>query len=97
MKYKYDFDDKVTSKQELTIYTRDEDTGEEYEQIVPQGAKGVIESMGISSVYNFEPMYDVLFKFDENEVEVTFFEGDLDDVCEVLRDSAIESTEQPSA
>jgi hypothetical protein len=94
---KHDIDDVVTTKQELTIYIRDEDTGEEYEQVVPHGAVGVIESVGKSSVYDFEPMYTVLFKFDGNEVDVTFFENDIDDVCEVLRVSANETTEQPSA
>jgi hypothetical protein len=78
---KYKLDTKVKTKRELTVFVTDEETGTEYEQIIPEGSEGVINSTGYSSKYDFKQMYDVMFKFNDEEVEVTFFEEDLETEC----------------
>lgn len=83
MSYKYELDTKVKAKQELIVECVDEETGEEFDIIIPTGSEGIIQSCGRSSVYGFKRMYDVTFLLGENEPEITFFESDLEEVCEI--------------
>jgi len=78
---KYDLDTKVTTKRELTIFVTDEESGVESEIVIREGATGIIYSSGRSSEYDFKPMYDVTFNIEGREVEVTFFEKDLEEEC----------------
>lgn len=79
---KYDIDDKVTVTKEFLAYGNDGE-GQEHEWRIPVGAKGIINSTGMSSRFDFKFMYDIEFAFDDNEVEITIFEEDIDDVCDV--------------
>lgn len=88
--YKYELELNVTTKRELTVTLRDEDTGDKHEKVIPQGSKGIVHSCGRSSVYGFEAMYDVTFYLGDDEPEVTFFEKDLEEEFD------IESTASPS-
>ncbi|HEY2492703.1 MAG TPA: hypothetical protein VGI33_07325 [Paenibacillus sp.] len=84
MGYKYELETKVKAKQEIIVESMVEETGEEYDIIIPVGTEGVIQSCGRSSVYGFKRMYDVTFYLGDNEPEITFFEQDLEEACEVL-------------
>jgi hypothetical protein len=90
LNYKYEIDTKVTAKRELTIQGTDENTGGEYEIIIPEGSNGIIEASGRNSRYGFKAHYDVLFTVNGEELpEVTFFEDDLENELEFHRDEAI--------
>ena len=76
--YKYDIGTKVKAKHELIILNIDDDTGEEYEIIIPEGSSGVIESWSRSSKYD-KAIYGVIFIVGEDEMpEISFFEDDLE-------------------
>jgi hypothetical protein len=81
MEFKYEIDTRVKTSSELVIYHTDDESGEEYETVIPVGANGVIESHGWSSTEGFRPRYDVLFKLPDNEISVSFFEPDFEENC----------------
>lgn len=88
--YKYDLDTEVTAKRELTILGIEDETGEEYEIVIPAGTRGVIVSCGRSSAYGWQATYDVQFEpqeplGDDGEygAEVTFLQDDLEAECAI--------------
>lgn len=81
--YKYELELNVVAKRDLTVVMTDDETGEQYEKLIPEGSKGIVHSCGRSSVYDFQAMYDVTFYLDNDEPEVTFFEKDLDEEFDI--------------
>jgi hypothetical protein len=79
MEYKYENVENVEAKQDFEVYKHDEDGEVIGTLIIKKGTKGIVESMGFSSIDGFRPHYDILFTTDETEIEVGLYEDKMED------------------
>ena len=78
MKYKYENVQSVEVKESFKAHKHD-DSYEIIETIeIPVGAKGVIVSMGNSSIDNFQSHYDIELNIDGKEVEASIHEDGME-------------------
>jgi hypothetical protein len=78
LEYKYENVENVLAKRDFEVFRHDEN-GELIGVVtVPKGCKGVIESMGWSSVDNFRVSYEIRFIENDNEIEVGIYEDDME-------------------
>ncbi|MBH0159077.1 hypothetical protein IHV10_22160 [Fictibacillus sp. 5RED26] len=83
MEYKYENVESVEVKETFKAHKHD-DGYEITETIeIPVGAKGVIASMGCSSIDNFENHYDVELRIDQKEIEVCVSEKNMEKFFEL--------------
>lgn len=79
MNYKYENVEKVEAKQDFKVNKYQD--GEIIDTLViKKGTKGVIESMGWSSIDRFVPHYDILFTTDETEIMVCLYEDRMEEL-----------------
>lgn len=90
MNHKYELGTTVQAKHELIIPATEEETGIEYEIVIPEGTMGEVVSCGRSSIEGFKLRYDVEFKMDEI-AEISFFESDFEDCLTILEDGREEA------
>lgn len=78
MEYKYENAENVVAKRDFEVFRHDENGELVGVVTVPKGCKGVVESMGWSSVDNFRVSYEIRFIEDDNEIEVGIYEDDME-------------------
>jgi hypothetical protein len=80
VEYKYEGIENVEVKQDFEVYKHDDDGDITETVIIKKGTKGVVESMGCSSVNNFLVSYDICFKQDDNEIDTSISEGKMEEL-----------------
>ncbi|MGM0973394.1 MAG: hypothetical protein ACQEW2_10925 [Bacillota bacterium] len=91
MEYKYENVESVEVKEAFKAHKHD-DEYEITETIeIPVGAKGIIASMGCSSLDGFENHYDIELKIGQNEVDVSVSEVEMEKLFELKYEEIQES------
>lgn len=78
--YKYSDVENVEAKQDFEVYKHDDNCEITETIIIKKGTKGIVESMGCSSVDNFAIRYDICFKQDDSDIDVGISEGKMEDL-----------------
>lgn len=78
--YKYPNVENVEAKQDFEVHKHDENCEITETIVIRKGTKGVVESMGCSSVDGFTVRYDICFKQDDNEIDVGISEGKMEEL-----------------
>ncbi|GEM_PF-4205705 len=80
VEYKYPDVESVVAKQDFEVYKHDENIEITETVVIRKGTEGVVESMGWSSVNNFVVSYDICFKQDDSEIDVSISEEKMEEL-----------------